>query len=125
MGSAVRIADLARQMIRLSGFEPDEDIAVVFTGLRPGEKLEEELVDEGERVMTTAHERIRVVHGSRLALPPGWLGGLQLCVRRGDTAAALGLLQQAVPGYAPSEQALASARVDSRSLLSAARETAA
>jgi hypothetical protein len=46
-------------------------------------------------------------------------------VRRGDTAAALGLLQQAVPGYAPSEQALASARVDSRSLLSAARETAA
>jgi FlaA1/EpsC-like NDP-sugar epimerase len=125
MGSAVRIADLARQMIRLSGFEPDEDIAVVFTGLRPGEKLEEELIDEGELVMTTAHERIRVVHGSRLALPPGWLGGLQLCVRRGDTAAALGLLQQAVPGYAPSEQALASARVDSRSLLSAARETAA
>src|SRR5215468_979183 len=115
MGSPVRIADLARQMIRLSGFEPDEDIAVVFTGLRPGEKLEEELVDEGESAVTTEHERIRVVHGPRLALPPGWLGGLQLCVRRGDTAAALGLLQQAVPGYVPSEQALASARVDSRS----------
>jgi FlaA1/EpsC-like NDP-sugar epimerase len=125
MGSPVRIADLARQMIRLSGFEPDEDIAVVFTGLRPGEKLEEELVDEGERVMTTMHERIRVVHGPRLALPPGWLGGLQLCVRRGDTTAALGLLQQAVPGYAPSEQALMSSRVNSRVLLSAARETAA
>jgi FlaA1/EpsC-like NDP-sugar epimerase len=125
MGSPVRIADLARQMIRLSGFEPDEDIAVVFTGLRPGEKLEEELVDEGERVMTTVHERIRVVHGPRRALPPGWLGGLQLSVRRGDTAAALGLLQQAVPGYAPSEQALASAHVASRGLLPAARETAA
>jgi FlaA1/EpsC-like NDP-sugar epimerase len=125
MGSPVRIADLARQMIRLSGFEPDEDIAVVFTGLRPGEKLEEELVDEGERVMTTVHERIRVVHGPRHALPPGWLGGLQLSVRRGDTAAALGLLQQAVPGYAPSEQALATASVESRGLLSGASETAA
>jgi FlaA1/EpsC-like NDP-sugar epimerase len=111
-------------MIRLSGFEPDEDIAVVFTGLRSGEKLEEELVDEGERVMTTVHERIRVVHGPRHALPPGWLGGLQLCVRRGDTAGALRLLQQAVPGYAPSEQALASARVESRGL-SGASETAA
>src|SRR5262249_24800022 len=99
--------------------------AVVFTGLRPGEKLEEELVDEGERVMTTVHERIRVVHGPRLAPPPGWLGGLQFCVRRGDTAAALGLLQQAGPSYVPSEHALLSARVDSRSLLSAARETAA
>src|SRR5215471_17118007 len=125
MGSPVRIADLARQMIRLSGFEPDEDIAVVFTGLRPGEKLEEQLVDDDECLTSAAHDRIRVVHGPRLALPPGWLGGLQLCVRRGDTAAALGLLQQAVPGYVPSEQALASARVDSRGLLSAARETAA
>jgi FlaA1/EpsC-like NDP-sugar epimerase len=125
MGSPVRIADLARQMIRLSGFEPDEDIAVVFTGLRPGEKLEEELVDEGERVMTTVHDRIRVVHGSRHVLPPGWLGGLQLCVRRGDTAGALRLLQQAVPGYTPSDQALASARVEFPGLLSGASETAA
>ena len=73
----------------------------MFTGLRPGEKLEEELVDEGERVTTTVHDRIRVVHGPRHVLPPGWLGGLQLCVRRGDTAGALRLLQQAVPGYTP------------------------
>jgi FlaA1/EpsC-like NDP-sugar epimerase len=125
MGSPVRIVDLARQMIRLSGFEPDEDIAVVFTGLRPGEKLEEELVDEGERVMTTVHERIRVVHGPRRALPPGWLLGLQLSVRRGDTAGALRLLQQAVPGYVPSERALASGRVETRGLLSGASDTAA
>jgi len=109
MGSPVRIADLARQMIRLSGFEPDEDIAVVFTGLRPGEKLEEELVDEGEHLAATVHDRIRVVHGPRHVLPPGWLGGLQLCVRRGDTLGALRLLQLAVPGYAPSPRALLSA----------------
>ena len=125
MGSPVRIADLARQMIRLSGFEPDEDIAIVFTGLRPGEKLEEELVDEGERVMTTVHDRIRVVHGPRHVLPPGWLGGLQLCVRRGDIAGALRLLQQAVPGYTPSPQALASAGGSSPRPLSSAAGTAA
>jgi FlaA1/EpsC-like NDP-sugar epimerase len=107
MGSPVRIADLARQMIRLSGFEPDEDIAVVFIGLRPGEKLEEELIDEGERVTTTAHDRICVVQRPRRVLPPGWLDALQRCVRRGDTAGALRLLQQVVPGYVPSPQALA------------------
>jgi len=125
MGSPVRIADLARQMIRLSGFEPDEDIAVVFTGLRPGEKLEEELVDETERVTTTVHDRIRVVHSPRHVLSPGWLGGLQLCVRRGDTAGALRLLQQAVPGYTPGPQALASAGLSSPRVLAGAAETAA
>jgi FlaA1/EpsC-like NDP-sugar epimerase len=109
MGSPVRIVDLARQMIRLSGFEPDEDIAVVFTGLRPGEKLQEELVDEGERVTAAEHDGIRMVHGPRHALPPGLLSALHRCVRRGDTAGALRLLQQAIPGYTPSPLALANA----------------
>src|SRR5215510_11145225 len=108
MGSAVRIADLARQMIRLSGFEPDEDIAIVFTGLRPGEKLEEELVDDGEHVTTAVHDHIRVVNGVRRVLASGWLSALHHCVRRSDTAEALRLLQQAVPGYTPSPLALAS-----------------
>jgi FlaA1/EpsC-like NDP-sugar epimerase len=125
MGSPVRIADLARQMIRLSGFEPDEDIAVVFTGLRPGEKLEEELIDEGERVTTTVHDRIRVVHRPRRALPPGWLEALQRCVRRGDTGGALQLLQQVVPGYIPSPQALASVGAESSRSASSATGTAA
>jgi FlaA1/EpsC-like NDP-sugar epimerase len=110
MGTPVRIADLARQMIRLSGFEPEVDIPVVFSGLRPGEKLQEELVDEGERVTVTAHRRIRVVHGPRRVLPTGWIAAIQQAVRRGDTAGALRLLQQAVPGYAPSPQALAACR---------------
>jgi len=107
MGSPVRIADLARQMIRLSGFEPDEDIAVVFTGLRPGEKLEEELVDDDERLTIAAHDRIRMVNGVRRVLAAGWLSALHHCVRRSDTAGALRLLQQAVPGYTPSPLALA------------------
>ena len=65
MGKPVRIVDLARQMIRLSGFEPDEDIAVVFTGLRPGEKLHEELVGDTEEVAATYHDRIQVVRGAK------------------------------------------------------------
>ena len=63
MGEPVKIVDLAKQMIRLSGFKPmDEkglgDIAIQFTGLRPGEKLYEELLIESENVTKTNHERI-------------------------------------------------------------------
>lgn len=61
MGEPVRIANLAEELIRLSGLIPYEDIDIVFTGLRPGEKLFEELVLEGEGIMPTAHEKIRVV----------------------------------------------------------------
>lgn len=63
MGEPVKIVDLAKQMIRLSGFRPiDEnglgDIAIQFTGLRPGEKLYEELLIDQENVEKTEHERI-------------------------------------------------------------------
>lgn len=60
MGEPVKIVDLARDMIVLSGFRPDEDIPIVYTGVRPGEKLYEELFTEEERVNTTIHERIMV-----------------------------------------------------------------
>lgn len=58
MGEPVRILDLARDMIRLSGLEPDVDIPVVFIGPRPGEKLFEELATKGEDVMPTRHPKI-------------------------------------------------------------------
>jgi FlaA1/EpsC-like NDP-sugar epimerase len=103
MGQPVRIIDLAKQMIRLSGFEPEVDIPVVFTGLRPGEKLEEELVDESaEAVRRTRHERIRVIECQQDALPVDWLSRLEACVRRGDTEAAVRCLVEAAPGYEPS-----------------------
>jgi FlaA1/EpsC-like NDP-sugar epimerase len=71
MGEPVRIIDLAAQMIRLSGFEPDIDIPIAFTGLRPGEKLFEELVDEAaEGVARTRHERIRGSSGRAPPCPP-------------------------------------------------------
>ena len=62
MGKPIKIMDLAKTMIRLSGFEPEKDIPIVITGLRPGEKLEEELFDEkNERLKSTGHKKIYVV----------------------------------------------------------------
>jgi FlaA1/EpsC-like NDP-sugar epimerase len=62
MGKPVKIDDLARNMIRLSGFEPDVDIAVIYTGLRPGEKLYEELLMDEEGLDRTANDLIYVGH---------------------------------------------------------------
>lgn len=60
MGEQVKIADLAREMITLSGFRPSVDIDIVFTGMRPGEKLYEELMIDGENVARTAHPKIGI-----------------------------------------------------------------
>jgi len=59
MGEQIRVADMARNMILLSGRIPDQDIKIVYTGLRPGEKLYEELFDHTERVEPTSHDKIK------------------------------------------------------------------
>ncbi len=64
MGKPVKIADMARDIIRLHGFEPDRDIPIEFIGLRPGEKLYEELITVGEGIMPTSHQKIKVIHGN-------------------------------------------------------------
>ena len=61
MGEEVAIVDLARRMIRLHGLRPGKDIEVVFTGLRPGEKLREELSLQTELAAPTAHPKIRLL----------------------------------------------------------------
>ena len=61
MGIPIRIADMAHDIIRLSGFNPDEDIEIKYIGLRPGEKLFEELITEGEGIQETEHENIMVL----------------------------------------------------------------
>jgi FlaA1/EpsC-like NDP-sugar epimerase len=78
MGEPVRIVDLAREMIKLSGFS-ENDIRIIFTGLRPGEKLYEELLADSERTLPTPHPKLRVAQSP--APPPAladevlsWLG---------------------------------------------------
>ena len=63
MGTSVKIEDMARDLIRLSGLEPDKDIKIEYIGLRPGEKLYEELITEGENIVPTDHKKIMVLSG--------------------------------------------------------------
>jgi FlaA1/EpsC-like NDP-sugar epimerase len=87
MGEPVRIVELASNMIRLSGKEPDRDIAIQFVGVRPGEKLHEELLGEGETVSATEHPKILRV--TRPAVDPAWLDAelaeLERLVEEGET----------------------------------------
>ncbi|HQQ71075.1 MAG TPA: nucleoside-diphosphate sugar epimerase/dehydratase, partial [Alicycliphilus sp.] len=108
MGESIRIADLARRMVALSGLtvrsdeHPEGDIAIRFTGLRPGEKLYEELLI-GDNPMPTAHPRIlraREVHASWDELQPA-LAALRHAALADDTAAIKAWLQRLVAGYEP------------------------
>jgi FlaA1/EpsC-like NDP-sugar epimerase len=60
MGEPVKITDLAMKMIKLAGLQPEKDIKIIYTGLRPGEKLYEELLNDGESTMPTYHEKIKI-----------------------------------------------------------------
>jgi FlaA1/EpsC-like NDP-sugar epimerase len=87
MGEPVRILDLARNMIQLSGKDPERDIRIEFIGARPGEKLHEELWSDGETVSATRHSKIRLV--TRPAIDALWLDDeievLERLVEEGDT----------------------------------------
>ncbi|MES9997221.1 polysaccharide biosynthesis protein [Desulfovibrio aminophilus] len=102
MGVPVKIADMARDLIRLSGKEPDRDVRVVFTGLRPGEKLREELITEGEGILRTEHEKILVL-GSALSDPEAVARGVERLARAAeihDAEAIRAAFQALVPEYA-------------------------
>ncbi len=87
MGKAMRIMDLARKMIHLHGFVADRDISIVYTGLRPGERLHETLVAAGEELMPTEHSKIFcVIHKGALptfAAVIQWIHMLEDSLRRG------------------------------------------
>jgi len=90
-------------MIQLAGLTPDEDIEVRITGLRPGEKLFEEIALEGEDMMPTYHEKIRIFKGPAMEADglSVWLDQLQLLMARRDVAKTLSHLAALVPEYNP------------------------
>jgi FlaA1/EpsC-like NDP-sugar epimerase len=114
MGKPVRITDLATRMIRLSGLEPYRDIEIVFTGLRPGEKLFEELKLEDEGIKATPHEKIRVLQGQVLPFEQirTWLEELSSLVDSRNVHGLVTKLVSIVPEYWPSEDIIALAEVD-------------
>ncbi|MBM3122247.1 MAG: polysaccharide biosynthesis protein [Chloroflexi bacterium] len=101
MGEQVPIVDLAEDLIRLSGFEPGKEIEVQFTGIRPGEKLEEALWDEGMQYATTTHpDVVRVEDTQPLANEAlaSTLAEMDRLAREGDAQALLALLAAHLPG---------------------------
>lgn len=102
MGRPVRVLELAERLIQLSGFRPGDDIEIRFVGLRPGEKMHEELLADGENVGTTDHERIRVL---RTGAPdrPALTAGLARVIEAADhgSDAVVKAIKDLVPEYAP------------------------
>lgn len=103
MGKPVKIVDLARQMIELSGLKPDEDIQIEFVGIRPGEKLFEELSHKGENFAPTTHPKI-----CRFVSQPVALAQMNLILQRlraqlhqAEPDQFKRLLRQALPDYTP------------------------
>jgi len=103
MGEQIKIVDLAEQLIRLSGKVPHKDVEIVFTGMRPGEKLEEELLAAGERALPTSAEKIRIAErpGQRSALLAQQLRTLIRVTALRDEQALIRALKSVVPDYQP------------------------
>lgn len=101
MGEPVRILDLAEELIRLSGLTPYEDIEIVFSGLRPGEKMFEELLVDGENVLPTSHEKICVVRAINLNYEEilSMVQKLLVVANNFDTGAILQQLKLVVPEF--------------------------
>ena len=103
MGSPVKIVDLARNMITLAGFVPDEDIEIKFVGLRPGEKMMEELSRSDENTIPTTHSKISVFKGPQMTfhqLHP-WISELQHLLWKRDQTAIIEHMSILVPEYQP------------------------
>jgi FlaA1/EpsC-like NDP-sugar epimerase len=106
MGDPVKIVRLAEEMIRLSGLRPYEDIEIAFTGLRPGEKLYEELLIAGEGVKATRHEKIRVLSATsydRVKILELMMA-LEGAAKAMDSENLLRILKEIVPEYHPTDE---------------------
>jgi FlaA1/EpsC-like NDP-sugar epimerase len=106
MGKPVKIVDLARQLIRLSGFKPDKDIPIEFTGIRPGEKLFEELNMANEDKLDTHHHKIKIFAGNGLPddMMTVHLRQLRKACEQGNPEALIRELKLMVPDYTASRE---------------------
>jgi FlaA1/EpsC-like NDP-sugar epimerase len=105
LGDQTKVVDLARALIRLVGLVPDDDIAVAFIGLRPGEKLSEELIGEDEEAEACSISqilRVRVRHPSRVPNLATAIGELEARARQGTDRAVIAGLCGLVPTFTPS-----------------------
>jgi FlaA1/EpsC-like NDP-sugar epimerase len=103
MGEPVRIVDLARNLVHLSGKELGVDAEIVYTGLRPGEKLHEELIVEGEDVIRTSHPKVMTLIGSE-KVPSEWVARLDELIEAAQAGSRLPVVQKLdalVKGYRP------------------------
>ena len=107
MGEPVRILDLARQMIRLAGLRPDQDIKIEVTGLRPGEKLFEEIFHGAEPPLPTGRDGVLLAAPRLVELPQisAALDEMEACRRARDGQGALAVLRQLVPEFHSSASA--------------------
>jgi FlaA1/EpsC-like NDP-sugar epimerase len=106
MGTPICIADMARDLIKLSGFKPDEDIEIRETGLRPGEKLFEELITQGEGIQETEHEEIMVLRSDNHISMEEMNRHIERLVKLAQAADARGIkeeLKRVVPEYEPQD----------------------
>jgi FlaA1/EpsC-like NDP-sugar epimerase len=104
MGEPVKIVDLARKLILLSGLQPDRDIEIQFTDPRPGEKLFEELHLDGEQLIPTSHPRIRScspASGVEIAQLKATLQELQQAIDSQNASRLVLLLKELIPDYNP------------------------
>ena len=101
MGEPVKILDLAMQLVRLSGLRPNKDIEIKYTGIRPGEKLYEELFDQNETLLNTTISNIKLVSSSikQTAEFDEKLKQLEEAVDKQDKEATLNHLSELVPTF--------------------------
>jgi FlaA1/EpsC-like NDP-sugar epimerase len=127
MGEPVRISDLAKQMITLSGSVPGRDIDIKYIGLRPGEKLFEELALESEDILPTENQKIRIYHNQPVSAEAisRWVVRLEALIEDRNEAAIIGHLCELVPEYQPSGQLAAGATKGAQRATGAAAGTRA
>ena len=120
MGEPVKIVDLAKNLVRLSGLTPEQDIKFVYTGLRPGEKLFEELKLDGEGVKPTSHKKIRVLDGGMadFVTVERWLEELSALVDMKNVHGLVTKLQAIVPEYTPSPELESLCKLDRHDVFS-------